>query len=455
MNTSILDEKLIKKKIISMILPITAENILQMTAGVVSMAMVSRISATAVGAIGIGTIIIRIIWAVLKGIATGNSVFVAQSFGAKDYNRLRNSSIQALVIMLGASLVFQQVIYWNAETLLKIFNPSPVLLEAGTSYLKILSFSLPFTGMILLAAGILQGMGNAKTPMIIVAILNLINIFFSYILVFGNFGLPVLGLSGAAIAYNISYVFASCLAVYSLFNRESMFSKIRANAEEKFTMKGSMNLVKFAIPTSFEMSFWQFASIIITRAVLTYGEIAYAAYQLGLQAESISFMPAAGFGIAASTFIGQAIGSNDRELGRRYFKHLVKISLMITFFAAMLLLLFPTIIMRALSSDLKVVSIGAVYLFVMGIVQVPQNVASLINGALRGAGYPNAAMINVGAGLWLVRVPLVLIVTYVLNANIYWIWIVMGLDLVVRFILAVIVFKKKDIFKQTQIGANN
>jgi putative MATE family efflux protein len=354
--------------------------------------------------------------------------------------------------MLGASLVFQQVIYWNAETLLKIFNPSPVLLEAGTSYLKILSFSLPFTGMILLAAGILQGMGNAKTPMIIVAILNLINIFFSYILVFGNFGLPVLGLSGAAIAYNISYIFASSLAVYSLFNRESMFSKIRANAKEKFTMKGSMDLVKFAIPTSFEMSFWQFASIIITRAVLTYGEIAYAAYQLGLQAESISFMPAAGFGIAASTFIGQAIGSNDRELGRSYFKHLIKISLIITSFAAMLLLLFPTIIMRALSSDLKVVSIGAVYLFVMGIVQIPQNVASLINGALRGAGYPNAAMINVGAGLWLVRVPLVLIVTYVLNANIYWIWIVMGLDLIVRFILAVIVFKKKNIFDKTSLG---
>ena len=446
MEINAIDDKLIKNKILSMIIPITAENILQMTASVVSMAMVSRISATAVGAIGIATIIIRIIWSVLKGIATGNSVFVAQSFGARDYNRLWNSSMQAMVIILGLSIFFQQVIYWNAENLLRIFNPTPLLLVEGSKYLKILSFSLPFTGMILLTAGILQGMGNAKTPMIIVGILNIVNILFSYILIFGKFGLPELGLRGAAIGYNISYIVASALAFYSLFNRDSELNKIKNSKQEKFTMTGSMELIKFAIPTSFEMSFWQFASIIITRAVLTYGETAYAAYQLGLQAEAISFMPAAGFGIAASTFIGQAIGSKDRNLAKIYFNHLIKISLIVTSFAALLLLVFPTIIMRALSSDLEVVSVGAIYLFIMGLVQIPQNMAGLINGALRGAGFPKAAMVNVGVGLWLVRIPLVLIMTYILKTNIYWIWIVMGIDLIVRFILAVFVLKKKDIF---------
>ena len=446
MEINVIDDKLIKNKILSMIIPITAENILQMTASVVSMAMVSRISATAVGAIGIATIIIRIIWSVLKGIATGNSVFVAQSFGARDYNRLWNSSMQAMVIILGLSIFFQQVIYWNAENLLRIFNPTPLLLVEGSKYLKILSFSLPFTGIILLTAGILQGMGNAKTPMIIVGILNIVNILFSYILIFGKFGLPELGLRGAAIGYNISYIVASALAFYSLFNRDSELNKIKNSKQEKFTMTGSMELIKFAIPTSFEMSFWQFASIIITRAVLTYGETAYAAYQLGLQAEAISFMPAAGFGIAASTFIGQAIGSKDRNLAKIYFNHLIKISLIVTSFAALLLLVFPTIIMRALSSDLEVVSVGAIYLFIMGLVQIPQNMAGLINGALRGAGFPKAAMVNVGVGLWLVRIPLVLIMTYILKTNIYWIWIVMGIDLIVRFILAVFVLKKKDIF---------
>ena len=61
-------------------------------------------------------------------------------------------------------------------------------------------------------------------------------------------------------------------------------------------------ILKLGLPTSFETSFWQAASIFLTRAILTYGELAYSAYQLGLQAESISYMPATGFGVAATTF---------------------------------------------------------------------------------------------------------------------------------------------------------
>lgn len=446
MTTAVLDDKLIRKNILSMTLPITAENILQMTAGVVSMAMVSRIDNVAVGAIGISNILFRIIWAVLKGIATGNSVFVAQSYGAINYLKLKAVSEQAFILAVGISIFFQQLIFWFTEPLLMIFNPSPELLAAGVLYLRVLSWSLPFTAIILLTAGILQGMGNAKIPMIIVAILNGVNIVMSYLLIFGNFYFPKLGLEGAAIAYNISYITAALIGLYVLFSKNGAFSKLSIKLKFKFNSEEIMKLIRFALPTAFEMSFWQFASIIITRAILTYGETAYAAYQLGLQAESISYMPAAGFGIAASTFIGQSVGKKDKNLGRAYLGHLIKISFLVTLFAGGVLIFFPSFIMRALSDDPNVISIGAVYLFVMGLLQIPQNMASLLNGALRGAGYPKAPMINVGAGLWLIRIPLVLLFTYVFDLSIFWIWIAMGVDLLTRFVLAYITFKKKDIF---------
>jgi len=446
MTTAVLDDKLIRKNIISMTLPITAENILQMTAGVVSMAMVSRIDNVSVGAIGISSILFRIIWAVLKGIATGNSVFVAQSYGANNYKRIKASTEQAFILAVVVSIVFQQIIFWFTKPLLMIFNPSPELLSTGVIYLKILSWSLPFTAIILLTAGILQGMGNAKTPMIIVAILNIVNIIMSYLLIFGNFGFSHLGLRGAAIAYNISYIVAASLGLYVLFSSNGAFKRLNINLSFKFNQKEIMKLIKFALPTAFEMSFWQFASIIITRAILTYGETSYAAYQLGLQAESISYMPAAGFGIAASTFVGQSVGKNDSNLGRAYLGHLIKISIIVTAIAGGILIFFPTLIMRALSQDPDVISIGAVYLFVMGLLQIPQNLASLLNGALRGAGYPKAPMINVGAGLWLIRIPLVLLFTYIFDLSIFWIWVAMGIDLLVRFILAIATFKKKAIF---------
>lgn len=448
-------DRLIRNRILSMILPITAENILQMTAGVVSMAMVGRISPIAVGAIGISNILFRIIWSLFKGLSTGTSVYVAQSYGANNYKKLKDISGQAFILSIVLSILFQQILFWNAKVLLKVFNPTSDLLSDGILYLKIISWSLPFAAIILLVSGILQGVGNAKTPMIVIGILNIVNILFSYVFIFGLFGIPAMGLKGAAYAYNISYIIAAIIGLYILFNEDGILSTFEEKFVLEFNIKESYQLLRFGLPTAFETSFWQLASIILTRAILTYGETAYAAYQLGLQAEAISYMPAAGFGIAASTFIGHALGSKNMELGKKYQKHLRKLTIMITLVATGVLIIFPKFIMLALTDDIDVVNIGALYLFVVGFVQIPQNMSSLLSGSLRGAGYTKAPMIIAGMGLWVIRVPLVLISTYLLHGPLYWIWIILGIDLICRYILSLIIFKKKDIFNKPQLIIKN
>lgn len=445
------DEKAIRKKILGMIVPITAENILQMTAGVVSMAMVGRISPLAVGAIGMSNILFRIIWSLFRGIGTGSSVFVAQSFGADDHKRIRSTTVQSFILVFVSSIILQQILYWNADTMIRIFNPTTDLLRDGVMYVRIISWSLPFVAPILAIAGIQQGLGDAKTPMVVIGILNVVNIIFCYLLIFGNFGFPAMGIRGAAYAYNLSYIVAALFAIYALFRRNGTFLKIKGKFELKFNYKEALGIVKFGLPTSFETAFWQVSAIFITRAILTFGETPYAAYQLGLQAEAISFMPAAGFSVAASTFIGQSVGARDPELGKRYFSHLVKLSVIITSFASIALIFFPRLIMRGFTTDTEVIAIGAVYLIVMGIVQIPQNLTSLTGGAIRGAGFAKIPMLVAAIGLWLVRIPLIQLVTFVLEMDIIWVWIVMGIDLVFRFLLTIAIFKKKDIFYNSRI----
>lgn len=444
MAEHILYEKLIRNRIFSMILPITVENILQMTAGIVLMAMIGRINPIAVGAIGIATVLYRIIWAIFKGIATGTSVLVAQSFGANNFIKLKSASEQSFIIALGIAVILQQVIYWNAGFLLKVFNPSPELLANGELYLKTISWSLPFAAIILLVAGILQGMGNAKTPMITVGILNIVNIVTGYILIF----VLELGLKGAGYAYNMAYIIASIFGIIMLYGSKGILKTKVGKFQFKFNLAESITILRLGLPTSFETAFWQGASIFLTRAILTYGELSYAAYQLGLQAESISYMPATGFGIAATTFIGQALGSRDKELGNKYLKQLIKFTILITIFAGGVLIFFPKQIMGILTNDKEVIAIGAIYLFVMGIVQLPQNISGVLNGALRGAGYVKVPMISAGIGLWGIRVPFALLMTFVFKADIIWIWIGIGLDMCFRFLFSYIYFKKRDIMEQ-------
>lgn len=427
----------------SMILPITVENILQMTAGLVLMAMIGRIDAIAVGAIGIANVLYKILWGVFKGISTGTSVLVAQAYGAGNYKKLKSVTEQSFIISLIISVVFQQILYWFAEYLLVIFNPSSELLANGTLYLRIISISLPFAAVILLVSGVLQGMGNAKTPMISIGILNIVNIVFGYIFIF-----PMkMGLKGAAYAYNIAYITSALFGIYVLFSRNGVITNIGGRFEFNLNKNEVMDILGLGIPTSFETIFWQAAAIFITRAILTYGDIAYAAYQLGLQAESISYMPATGFGIAATTFIGQALGSRDKETGKKYLKQLIKYTVILTAFAGGALTFFPKPIMRLLTDDKEVIRIGAMYLVVMGLTQLPQNISGVLNGALRAAGYSKIPMINAGVGLWCIRVPFILIAAYVFKANIIWIWIGIGIDMSFRLLFSYLYFRKKNIWE--------
>lgn len=443
-----LDEnKLIRNKILSMILPITGENVLQMTAGIVLMALIGRIDAYAVGAIGIATVLYRILWGIFKGIATGTSVLVAQSYGANNYKKLKSVAEQSFIITVVSAVLFQQILFWFAGPLLTVFNPKPELLANGTLYLKIISWSLPFAAIILLVSGILQGMGNARTPMIIVGILNIVNIIAGLVLIIGGFGIRSLGLRGAAYSYNIAYIASALLGLIVLFGKRGILTNMGGKAKFKFKSDEALMILKLGLPTSFETSFWQAASIFLTRAILTYGDLAYSAYQLGLQAESISYMPATGFGVAATTFIGQTLGSRDKELGKKYLSRLIRYTIIITIFAGGILIIFPKQIMGILVKEPEVIRIGAMYLFVMGLTQLPQNISGVLNGALRGAGYAKAPMINAGIGLWIIRVPFVLTMAFVLKADILWIWIGIGLDMCFRLIFSYIFFKRKDIFE--------
>lgn len=442
MEENTLEDKQIKKRIVSMILPITVENILQMTAGLVLMAMIGRINPIAVGSIGIAMVVYKIVWAVFKGIGTGASVLVAQSYGGEQLLRVKSLAEQALILSFVLSVLFQQLIYWSAGSLLKVFNPTEDLLINGTIYLKIISWSFPALAIIILVAGVLQGMGNAKTPMVAVGILNIINISFGYIFIF----VMEMGLKGAGYAYNIAYAAAAIFGIIMLFGKRGILTSIGGRISFKFNRKEALSIVRFGLPTSFETAFWQMSSIFITRAILTYGEIAYAAYQLGLQAESISYMPATGFGIAATTFTGQALGGKDKEIGRKYLRQLIKITIVITIFAAGALIFIPKQIMSLLTNNLEVIQIGAVYLIVMGITQLPQNISGVLNGALRGAGYVKIPMINAGIGLWIIRVPFVLSMAFIFKADIIWIWIGIGLDMCFRLVFSYIYFKKRNIF---------
>ncbi|HBM75228.1 MAG TPA: MATE family efflux transporter [Clostridiaceae bacterium] len=444
----------ISKKIYSMILPITAENVLQMTAGFISMSMIGRISTVAVGALGISTRITQIIWALFKGIATGGSVFIAQSYGAGDFNKIKKIAHQTLLSSIILTVIFQQMVFWRGRELLSIFNPTDDLAAAAFEYIRIVSWGLPFMVVMLIVAGVLQGMGNAKTPMKIALIMNLINIGIGRVLIFGMFGISPMGLKGAALAMVVAQIVSALIGLYILFNKYGAIGHIKGNILLNIDKKQVADIYKVGLPSSMESLSWQIAAVILTRIILSYGNTAFAAYQLALQAESISYMPATGFGIAATTFIGQCLGADKMETAKEYMKELIRDSILLTIAMASMLVFLPDKILGLMTYDKEVIKVGVPYLILMGLVQLPQNISGVLSGALRGAGFTRAPMIVAMAGLWGVRLPLSWIFTRFFRYGIVSIWVVMCFDLIFRFILSLILYKTKNIYSAKPIYEN-
>lgn len=455
-----IDIKKIRLNILSLILPITLENILQMTAGIVSMTMIGRLSLASVNGLGISMRITQIVWAIFKGITTGATVFVAQSYGAGDYKKMKTVIHQTLFSSIIFVILLQQIVFWFGKPFLSIFNPPPDVMANGLIYLKTVSWGLPFMAITLVVAGVLQGMGNAKTPMKIAFIMNLVNLITSYVLIFGIpaisaldfYGIKInLGIRGAAIGLVIAQITAAMLGLYVLFNRDGILHCYLGKSFFKLYFKEIGDVYRVGLPSSAESLLWQLAAILLTKWIFSFGDVAYAAHQMGMQAESISYMPALGFSVAATTFIGQAVGAKKPKEGKAYMKEAIKGSLCITSISVIILVFFPGYMMGILTNNKEVINLGVYYLILMGLVQIPQNMSGVFGGALRGAGYTKVPMIVALAGLWGIRVPLSFIFTHVYRLNIIAIWGAMCADLIFRFILSYFLYKRKDIYKTSLV----
>ena len=443
----------VRKKIYSMILPITIESVLQMAAGFVSAIFIGRLDAVAISALGISNRITNIIWALFKGISTGGSVFVAQSYGAQDHKKIRHVIMQTLLSCLIFVAILAVILFLNGDYFLKLIykNSSEVLRANAFEYIKVVCFGLPFLVIMLVVASALQGMGNAKTPMKIAFIVNGTNILISPLLIFGKLGLPALGLRGAALGLVIAQFTGAMVGLFVLFNKNGVLATYKNKEAFKLDGKQIKEIYRVGMPTAFESIFWQVSAIILTALILNYGEVAMASYQQGLQAESISYMPAVGFAVAATAFAGQTIGANNRKLGKRYMKEILIGSTILTSVSSIILLFFSQQVMMLLTDKQPIIELGSKYLILMGLVQIPQNLAACFNGALRGAGFTKVPMYCAGIGLWIVRIPLALYFTYVLKLSIIAIWAAMCVDLVVRFFISIGFYKYKNIFKEEAV----
>ena len=445
-------DQAIRRAILIVILPIILENVFQVSANIVSTAMVGRLSSIDISAQGICFSISGVILVLVKGISIGAALYISRAYGQNDYDKSRQLFVSGLLATLLLMLVIIGVILSKSVYFFSFMTGNNSVIEIALKYIRILVIGMPFVAITSFVTAVHQGFGDTKTPMMVAVLMNIINIVLGYILIFGMGSFQGLGIYGAGIALILSQIVSGSVGVYLVFRPRGLFKlcdKETGLIQHKLKIFFSWDHVKaiylMGLPVSVESIFWQLSAIVMSKIIFSYGQAYFAAYQLGIQAETLTELPAIGFGVAAVTLTSQAIGQKNQYLFKMYIKHLVQLSFAISVVTSLLLIVFPRFFMMVFTDQVALQSIGVSYIFVMGFIQIPQNLSRIYNGVIRSCGYKNTPMFIAGTGIWLFRIPLALCIAYVLEWNIVFIWLCIAIDQVVRFILSVTFYKAKGI----------
>jgi len=277
----------------------------------------------------------------------------------------------------------------------------------------------------------MRGAGDTRTPLYITIGMNAIHLVFSYVLIFGKLGLPAFGILGAAISSIVARWLGASVALFLLASGRGRLRLRRPwpLAPNPVIIR---RILQVGVPAALEQLVMRLGQMSYFRIVSSLGTAAVAAHRLALQAESLSFSPGMGFGVAATTLVGQGLGAKKPSLAEAGAYQTFRVAGVIMGTMGIVFVLWPAAICRLFIDDPEVVALGASALRIVGLAQPGLALTMVTAGALRGAGDTRWTLAITMFGIWLVRVPVAYFLVITLGWGLTGAWIAMSVDLWVR-----------------------
>lgn len=354
---------------------------------------------------GPAAVLANIVVTFFNGLANGAAVIIAQYYGAKDREKLHTGLHTAYTFSIVVSVIVTTLGTLLTPWLLQIMNTPEDMMPSSTVYLRIYFMGIIFTLIYNMGSAIMRAAGDSRRPLIYLIVCSVMNIVLDMFMVI----VLKMGIAGAAIATVISQCVSAVLVTYSLTRAydamKLKFSQLRMN------MNMLRSELRIGIPGALQACAYGITNIIIQSVVNSFGTDTAAGWAAYGKLDMIFWTVASALGAAVTTFAGQNYGA--KKMSRVYKSIRVNIGISYLFDGVILLVLFVFCepLYHLFTTDANVISIGVYMLRFL----VPSYLISILlenlTGGLRGMGDVFWPTVFTFAGLFLVRLPWILIVT--------------------------------------------
>ena len=400
------NKKSLNRKLLKIATPIAIQGIVSATLSMVDNIMVGFLGETELAAVGVGSQLFMVHYLVLFGILSGSATFMAQFYGTKDMANIRKviGFDFTLLAVLGA--VCFALVNCFTNGILSVYTEDPAVKALAAQYVRINSLSFLLLAISSPLEMAFKATQQVRIPMLISNVIFFTNIAINYVLIFGKFGFPKMGVAGAAIGTISSRIIEVLMNSYFAFRTNNEFcGKVRSYfGWDRELVK---RIIKNATPTTINEFFWSFGQTMYVAAFSRISTTAYAAYQAANSIFNIFNFAAFSIGDATLILVGEKLGEGDMEYTWKLSKHLIKACLLV----GVVIGTITVLLSEPLSGIFKLSEAGRMYtryiLIILGLTMAADLYNGLqIAGILRAGGDTKFAMISESMCIWLIAVPL-------------------------------------------------
>lgn len=433
-------------------LPLIIQFFVQQSVNFLDNIMVGDMGEEAIAAVGIANQYYRLYFPLVFATGAGATIFTAQYFGAKNFKKLKQTFGFKLVWPMVIAVVFVICGYLFKYNIVDFFIEDGNVLtrQYAVDYLEIMILSFIPYAVVSAFATTLRPIGKAKIPMYISSIAMLINLVFNYLLIFGNFGFPELGVKGAAIATVIARCFEAVAFVMIYIVQDIEF---KGSFKELFTIEVSLQkaILKKMIPLLINEFGFTTASIFIFKAFAHTGTKGLALVSI---VDIIFFMfmiLVNGLGTASSIFIGNRLGANKLEEAEQNSYWMLSYGVIMASVVMVMIIVFSPLLPELYNIDQELKDIIKWALILRSLTVIPMMITRVTLFILRNGGRATETLIIDGVFMWLVKVPLALILSYVFEANILVVYTLVHFTQFPNALISIYFFKKKKWLKNLAV----
>ena len=404
--------------------------------GFVDTVMVGRLpdSATAIGAVSLGTTLLYTIGIFGSGIFLGLDTIVAQAYGAGKIEECHHTLWNALYMACALSPVLMLLVL-ACVPFFPDFGLSPALVASTVPFLEALVWSTLPLALYFVLRRYLQSMGIVKPVVFALVSANLVNIIGNYGLIYGHFGFRAMGVTGSGWSTCLSRVYMALVlalaAIYYDRRRQSGLWR----ASRRVELPRLKELLRLGFPAASQLLFEIGAFACATFLVGKLGAVPLAGHQIALNVASFTYMVPLGIGSAAAVRVGQALGAGNPDGAKRAGWTALLFSTVFMSTSAICLFAFGHPIARIYSPEPDVIRAGATLLMVAAVFQLFDGLQVVATGALRGAGNTHTPMLANLLGYWAIGLPLGTLLCFTLHIGALGMWAGLCLALVLIGIL--------------------